>query len=173
MKTALGIVLVLLFAGCGPAGKAGQPAGLETTPEHPFIVAENVLEERLLAFVHRPDPATEKALLEALLNSVVYVKVGEEAIDSDGKVKSAPSIRVWTVTTADGSNAVALYTSKKRLREAFPKDQRLSYVGYSGLEALRIAVNQPVALNWGVDPHVLIPTETVKRLQASSDTALH
>ncbi len=118
-----------------------------------------------MQFAHVPNSANEAALFEALKTATVYVKVGDEAIGPDGKVLPGIKVRIWTVTVRDGTQAVALYTSKKRMGAAFPPGTKTAYLGYSGSDALKFAVDQPVALNWGVDPHVLMPTATVKRLQ--------
>lgn len=118
-----------------------------------------------MQFAREPNRVNEAALFGALKTATVYVKVGDEAIGPDGKALPGGKVRIWTVTVPDGTQAVALYTSKTRIGAAFPPGTKIAYLGYSGSDALMIAIDQPVALNWGVDPHVLIPTATVKRLQ--------
>lgn len=170
VKFMLPTVLCLALAGCNPAAGSssdgGQAAGLEPLPGRPLIVPENALEERLVQFAREPNSANEASLFEALKTATVYVKVGDEVIGPDGKPLPGRKVRIWTVTVPDGTQAVALYSSKKRMGAAFSPETKISYLGYSGSDALRFAIDQPVALNWGVDPHVLIPTETVKRLQS-------
>jgi hypothetical protein len=172
MKFGLLAVLVLVLAGynlaVGSSPDAGEAAGLEPLPGRPFIVPENALEERLVQFAREPNSANEATLFEELKTATVYVKVGDEVIGPDGKPVPGKKVRIWTVTVPDGTRAVALYTSKKRMGAAFSPETKIAYIGYSGGDALRFAIDQPVALNWGVDPHVLIPTATVKRLQSES-----
>lgn len=163
-------MLLLALAACNPAAGSssdgGQAAGFEPLPGRPFIAPENALEERLIQFAREPNSANEAALFEALKTAIVYIKVGDEAIGPDGKPLPGKKLRIWTVTVPDGTQAVALHTSKKHLGAAFQPGTKIAYVGFSGNDALRFAIDQPVALNWGVDPHVLIPTATVKRLQS-------
>ena len=153
LRGLLGLVLTLACASCVEA----QPTGLQPLQERPFITAQNPLEEALLVFVREPTPETEAAMGNALLTTTVFLKVDAEAavaLQNDSDARPA-RVNIWMVTLPDGRNALALYTSLERLKSAFADQPEIPWVSMTGAAALALArPDQPVALNWGVDPHV-------------------
>jgi hypothetical protein len=68
---------------------------------------------------------------------------------------SPTRLNIWMATLPDGRNALALYTSRDRLTAAFAGQREIPWVSMRGSAALALArLDQPVALNWAVDPYV-------------------
>ncbi|WP_396593203.1 SseB family protein [Brevundimonas sp. R86498] len=146
--TAMPLALGLL-AGCVRADLSSRVNG------RPTLAAENGLESAVVAFAHSPTPATEASLGRSLLGSTVYVRVDDASVDDRTESASSRTIQVWSVTLPDGRAALAVYTSKTAFASAFRDEPRSNYIGLSGRAALELAsIDQPVAINWGVDPHV-------------------
>lgn len=155
-------VVLALAPQAGCARSDSQQLSLEA--QHPFIVAENELENALLAFARSPTRATEASLGRALLQSTVYIRVESPHVMQGADQASTQRINVGSVTLPDGRGALAIYTSKSRFAAAFAEEERANYVGLSGRSALELAAgNQPVAINWGVDPHVHWNAELTER----------
>jgi hypothetical protein len=120
----------------------------------PFITPENDIERAVVAFADHPTPENEAAVGAALLQSRVYVRI------DDGTARRFPALKdgqvnVWTVKLPDGRRALAIYTSKARFQTAFAEEGSIPTMSLNGRRALLLAgPDQPIALNWGVSPHV-------------------
>lgn len=149
--SASAVVAAIAFPIPANAQSATQPL-----PGRPFIVATNPLEESLLTFVETPSRETQIAMMRLFLTSVVYLKVPP---DSPPPQLSTPGqdISPWAVVLPDGRTAVAVYTSRERLAVAFADDPLTRWVSMKGDDVLRmIGATKPIALNWGVDPSVVL-----------------
>lgn len=99
-----------------------------------------------------------------MLPSTVYIRVEDATVMQSADQASTRRINAWSVTLPDGRGALAIYTSKSRFAAAFAEEERANYIGLSGRSALELAAgNQPVAINWGVDPHVYWNAELTER----------
>ena len=132
-----------------------QPTSPPLEIDRPSLVPENDLERAVLSFAASPTPENEIDLGRSLLTSTVYVRV-ESALTVQPPGSASTQINVWSVTLPDGRAAIAIYTSKSAFASAFREEPRANYIGLSGSAALELAAtDQPIAINWGVDPHVV------------------
>lgn len=150
----------------GPAVPVAATAcAIPPQPGRPYLVPTNPLEKHLLAFACAPSPETEAALVAVLMESVVFVDVDPDSVDPQtGHPKPGASMNVWSVTLPNGSKALAVFSSKEAMTYAFKDGKEHRFLAYSGADALAIAKGDPVALNWGYDPHVVLPPALVARL---------
>jgi hypothetical protein len=120
----------------------------------PFITPENDLERAMVAFADRPTPEAQAAVGEALVRSRVYVRIDDETAARFPALEDG-QVNVLAVKLPDGRNALAIYTSMTRFRAAFAEDGPAAAMSLSGRRALLLArPDQPVALNWGLSPHI-------------------
>lgn len=147
------IFAIILFGFAGVAH--GQSLRQQSAAEgRAFIVPANDLERALVAFADNPTAGTQTAVASVLVTSIVYVKV--EKSDLPGlAARTNEGMSVWSVQLADGGQAIALFTSKERLAQAFAHEPEIAYAGMDGVAALEMAKDSKVALNWGLDPHML------------------
>lgn len=130
----------------------------------PFITPENDLERALVAFADHPSPETETAVGEALLRSRVYVRIDDETARRFPALKDG-QVNVWTVKLPDGRRALAIYTSMARFQTALAEEGSIPTMSLDGRRALLLArPDQPVALNWGLSPHVHWDPALTRRL---------
>jgi len=133
-----------------------RPASSPLEVERPSLVAENDLERAVFSFAARPTPDAESGIGRSLLRSTVYVRLEHALIEQRPADLSSRQINVWSVTLPDGRKALAIYTSKAAFASAFRDEGHANYIGLSGRAALELAAtDQPIAINWGVDPHIV------------------
>ena len=150
----LPLIFAIILFGIADAAHAQSLRQQSAAEGRAFIVPANDLERALVTFADNPTPGTQTAVASALVTSVVYVKV--EKSDLPGlAARTNEGMSVWSVQLADGGQAVALFTSKERLAQAFAHEPEIAYAGMEGVAALEMARDSQVALNWGVDPHML------------------
>ncbi len=147
---ALASLVLAMQVGCADAGTALQSNEADTS----VADIENELDQAVLAFAENPTPETEANMGRVLLTSTVYLKVADSYQAEASEATARRPISVWSVALPDGRNAMAMYTSKARFAAAFAEAPATNYIGVTGRSALVMAANSPVAINWGVDPHV-------------------
>lgn len=125
-----------------------------------FLQPTNVLEEKILAFACKPSDATMTDLANTLMASKLYVKVKEDGDPQTGRVA------VWVVPLADGSKALAVYSSKDALARSFTSNEEHRYNAYTAKGILEMTGDSSLALNWGYDPHVVFPPATVQKMRS-------
>ena len=120
----------------------------------PFITPENDLERAMVAFADHPTPEAQAVVGEALVRSRVYVRIDDETATRFPALKDG-QVNVWSIKLPDGRRALAIYTSMARFQTAFAEDGPAAAMSLNGRRALLLArPDQPIALNWGLSPHV-------------------
>lgn len=159
--------LVLATVACKPAPQTEAAAVCEVKPQpdRPFLKPANDLEHKVIAFSCTPTLETEAALRAALLGSVVFVKVDPESLDPETALPTGGKADLWTATLPDGSTAVGVFTSVDAMASAFPPGTKNYYLGFQGDDALPFAKDGALVLNWGLDPHVILPPEAIAKLR--------
>ncbi|MDQ0465508.1 hypothetical protein QO010_003297 [Caulobacter ginsengisoli] len=150
---ALGCLAVV--GGCGPGAPPAPPTErmVAKLDDRTFIKPANPLEQALVDAARRPGSLEAGQRLEtALLTTKVYIPTTMGSA-LEGVIKPGPrDVQAWHVFLPDGRRALALYSSLDRLPVL--KGVAQGYIALSGRDALKMAADSPVALNWGVDPHV-------------------
>ena len=136
----------------------------------PFITPENDLERAMVAFADRPTPEAQAAVGEALVRSRVYVRIDDETAARFPALKEG-NVNVLAVKLPDGRNALAIYSSMARFQAAFAEDGPAAAMSLSGRRALLLArPEQPVALNWGLSPHIQWDPPLTRKILDSAAT---
>ncbi|NEX93652.1 SseB family protein [Caulobacter sp. 17J65-9] len=127
--------------------------------ERPYITAGNPLEESLLALARTPSPLTSQAFEDAFLSSKVYLVTTKE-----GQAETRPPF--WRTAVGANADAMVVFTSEDRLREALTNEPTIYWVTMSGRDALRLGRGLPVAINPGLRPPAVIqPAQAESLLQ--------
>ncbi|NEX95014.1 SseB family protein, partial [Caulobacter sp. 17J65-9] len=130
--------------------------------ERPFIAPANELEQRLVAMARNPSEASERAFGELLLTSKVYLVTNKEGYAA-AKAGST-DVSFWTAPLRAGTDALALFTSEQRVREAMANDGEIYMLAMPGRSALELAGGVPIAVNYGLQPPAIVQPEQVALL---------
>jgi len=128
-------------------------------PSAGFIKPENELERALVRSALGEAPPGQKTF-DVLVRSRVYVRVPREVLTNDGKIID-PTKFTYATVMVKGSEAMALYTSEKRLTERFGS---VSYVYLPGDAALEFARGKAVVVNEGLAPSVFASGKEVEMM---------
>ena len=162
------MVLAVFSSGCGRLGSFLIIAamflamsGCDRRQANPsdYIRPENPLETALvLSALGRAEPGgrTEDVLMDAR----VYLVVPKDALTEQGQIRDPSKVTYLTVRVK-GIEAMALYSSERRLVERFGT---APYIYMPGEEALKLANGLPVTINYGLVPSAFIKAEDVRKL---------
>jgi len=171
LLTIFGVAASLAACDAGGLRAQAKAAG------EPFITPANALERAVVAFADHPTPEGEAEIGRQLLQSTVYLSVDARTAASWAEGRRDMPLNLWNVTLPDGRGALAIYTGRDRLAKAFRETDRHDYIAIDGLSALRLAGDgKPVAINWGVSPHIYWgPEQTIRLLRSKAPvpTSIH
>lgn len=97
------------------------------------------------------------------------MRVDPSSLDPKTGTPGADGARIAMVETIDGAQALGVYTSKKALFAAFEDGEPLYYFAYQGDSFLGVNGQRAIAVNWGIDPHVLFEPNFFKLAAPSAD----
>lgn len=148
----------MLLSALASAGTSACRPALKTETGH--IVPENEVEVALVAS-SQGRAVLGKGLLSVLPAARIYLVTRKDALTKNGELRDNSQVTYLT-ETVKGREAMALFTSERRIVERFGAD--VPYVFMSGIEALRLAKGLPVVINPGLSPSAFIKAQDVVRV---------
>jgi hypothetical protein len=124
-----------------------------------YIVPENDIEIALVAS-SLGQAAPGKGLLSILPRARIYLVTRKGALTQNGELRDTAHITYLT-ETVKGREAMALFTSERRVSERFGATP---FVFMPGVDALRLAKGLPVVINPGLSPSAFIKSRDVVTL---------
>jgi hypothetical protein len=124
------------------------------------IIPENEVEVALVASSQgRAVPG--KGLVSVLPAARIYLVTRRDALTKKGELRDSSQV-TYLIETVKGREAMALFTSERRIVERFGAG--MPFVSMPGTEALRLAKGLPVVINPGLSPSAFIKAQDVERI---------
>jgi hypothetical protein len=150
------LVIIVFASSCDKSPKSS--AAYSDIPSG-YINPENDLEKALvLSSLGRSGPG--EGFINALVHSRVYIRVPKESLTERGYIRDRSRISYLTLNVK-GRDAMALYTSEKRLTQRFGS---VPYIYMDGEVALELAKGLPIVVNSGLNPSAFIRSDEVENI---------
>lgn len=140
MKSQFILFCAVLLSSCAERNHDAPP------PTPAYIEPESRLEQLLVR--SSQNQALRETFAREFLRSVVFLRV-DDATAMDAQQGKLGQVRFFKVRMKDGVDAMALYTSERRLREAAgPRPA----IPITGRQALMLGRGLSISLNYGLVP---------------------